>query len=289
MTWSLYRWVWRLEAPVHIGMPPAGALNRTRLYVPARAVWGAMTAELARRQNIQVPDYKAVGQQLQVRARFGYLFPAQKVGESWYAWLPEYREDKGLVWTREDGKGPVEDRVFRRWLLTTRPGTAIAPTSDTAEEGTLREHEVINPFSHWGEKSDFPQPVALAGYLCLTDDGSCEVEQIEEIFIGGDTRYGLGRLKREVFFQESTFFGRQINRNADSTVITTDRALAHTITTGQHIFTGALELVAGWDAVSGGLTASDLAWAPGSKSSRELRFQIGEDGLWRAHNDAPAH
>ncbi|GIW70798.1 MAG: hypothetical protein KatS3mg102_0340 [Planctomycetota bacterium] len=48
MSWSLFRWTWQLESPLYVGMPPAGSLNRCRLYVPARALWGAVTAEIAR-------------------------------------------------------------------------------------------------------------------------------------------------------------------------------------------------------------------------------------------------
>ena len=50
MSWSLQRWTWLLESPLFVGTTPAGSLNRCRLYVPARALWGAMTAELSRRQ-----------------------------------------------------------------------------------------------------------------------------------------------------------------------------------------------------------------------------------------------
>lgn len=48
MTWALHYWSWQLDGPLYVGAPPAGSLNRARLYVPARALWGAVTAELAR-------------------------------------------------------------------------------------------------------------------------------------------------------------------------------------------------------------------------------------------------
>lgn len=282
MTWSLYRWVWQLEAPLHVGMPPAGALNRTRLYIPARAVWGALTAELARCQSSSFPDYPAVGGNLQTHARFSYLFPAEKVGERWNAWLPEYREEKGLVWVREDGKGPIDDRMFRRWLLATRPGTAIAPESDTAEEGSLREHEVINPVSRWGCKDPYPRPVGFVGYVFLSSSADKQLvhslQSIERIFLGGDTRYGLGRLKRVECSPHSTFFGEQVDRQSSDPVVITSRILAHATTDA--VFSGSLEYLVGWDAVSGGLKSSALAWTPGSRSKDSTPFRIREDGLW---------
>lgn len=278
MTWALYRWVWRLEAPLHIGMHPAGALNRTRLYIPARAVWGALTAELARRQSTSFPDYLAAGQSLQNQARFGYLFPAQKVGAAWVAWLPEYRKE-GLIWVQEDGKALVEDRAFRRWLLTTRPGTAIAPDSDTAEEGTLREHEVIVAASRWGNEDGLPQAVGFAGYVFAVDGVEKDLQAIEQIFVGGDTRYGMGRLKRVEFSRHSELFGEQVNLQLRDPVVITSRILAHATTNAA--FCGALECLAGWDVVSGRLTLFVLAWAPGSKSKEGLAsFCIRENGLW---------
>lgn len=42
MAWQVYRWVWQLESPLHIGLVPAGILNRTRLYIPARTMWGGI-------------------------------------------------------------------------------------------------------------------------------------------------------------------------------------------------------------------------------------------------------
>lgn len=55
MTWSLFRWVWRLEAPLHVGIPPAGSLDRCRLYLPARNLWAALTAALARQEMGDTP------------------------------------------------------------------------------------------------------------------------------------------------------------------------------------------------------------------------------------------
>ncbi len=61
MSWTLYRWTWRLESPLFVGAPPAGSLNRCRLYVPSRALWGALTAELARRRANASPSYETEG------------------------------------------------------------------------------------------------------------------------------------------------------------------------------------------------------------------------------------
>ncbi|MDI6874594.1 MAG: hypothetical protein QME84_09990 [Actinomycetota bacterium] len=280
MSWTMYRWVWQLKSPLHIGWLPAGALNRTRLYVPARALWGALTAELARRQNPDSPDYKSTGQRLLEHARFSYLFLAEPVAGEWKAWLPRYQEGKGLVWIREDGK-TEDDCPFRMRLLSARPGTAIAPESDTAAEGTLREFEVIHPY--WRDKGDPHKPVAMVGYLFCKDAAlEEELKAIQEIFLGGDTRYGLGHVIQVNCFRTTSFFkGAPVDLSASEPVVQIEFSLAHTRMDGLSEVTGAMECIAGWDMVTGGLKEAKLTWAPGSRWPEERNCTIGEDGLWQ--------
>lgn len=281
MAWELYRWVWRLESPLHIGAPPAGALNRTRLYIPARALWGALTAEIARRRSQnQFPDYPSIGRCVQENIRLSYLFPAEQVNGEWRAWLPRYREGTGLVWEREGDSEALEDRPFRMRLLITRPGTAIEPESDTASEGTLREFELISP--HWRDGGKAFNPVAMVGYLFCRDQSLCaEIAQIEELFVGGDIRYGLGRLTRIAWDSSSQFFdGSQVDLQRASPVITIDRLLAHGALQARPSSIGAMECLSGWDMVQGRLKQPELAWVPGSSFSQKQDFELQEDGLW---------
>lgn len=281
MTRKLYRWVWQLRSPLHIGTTPAGSLNRTRLYIPARALWGALTAELARRKSANFPDYQETGQRLRQYCRLSYLFPAEQVSWHWRAWLPRYEEGQGLVWCREDrtdARDDVPDRVFRSRLLTTRPGTAIAPDSDSAAEGTLREYEVINPWSRWSEGDD-PQPVSFAGYIFLADGADPTVLDIEELFIGGDIRYGLGRIRKVECSEASSFFGKLIQLTGGDPMIRTNHVLAHALPGQNADLFGALEQLAMWD--YGELKTGRLAWVPGSGVRNSSPWwHTREDGIW---------
>jgi hypothetical protein len=291
MTWTLFRWVWQLEGPMHIGMPPAGSLNRTRLYVPARAMWGALTAELARQEAQQgkEPQYQAVGENLQKGYRFTYLFPAKRNGAGWQAWLPTYREALGPGWKREDGWGSEGDRQFRRRLLSTRPGTSIDASTDAADNGSLRETECIE--AHWrDERGQDAGPVAMVGYAfihCVKAMDEYPVEQrrldgVNTIFVGGDTRYGLGRLRRVAFdrIAQEDAFGGSVILDADSPQIETASVWAHAYAVSS--MNGALELLGGWD--RGAIRSLDEAaplWQPGSHAADVLRWTIEPDGLWR--------
>lgn len=283
MTWRMYRWVWQVVSPLHIGMPPAGALNRTCLYIPARTLWGALTAELARRQSASFPYYQKAGKELQEKTRFSYLFPAEKVGDQWLAWLPRFEKGEGLVWQREGGKEEGENRRFRRRILTTRPSTAVDPATDTAAEGTLREFELISPYWRPPDEGTDPQPVGMVGYLFCKENTFYDLlQEIREIFVGGDTRYGLGRLRRLPSDEASQFFGCTVDLKGDSPKVRTDHVLAHTLARNDLTLLGSLECISGWDMPSGKMAAPQLTWAPGSVGDGERDFAIREDGLWKA-------
>jgi hypothetical protein len=289
MSWSLYRWTWRLEAPLHIGMPPAGSINRCRLYIPARALWGALTAELARRQSGNFPDYAKIGEQLRKETRLGYLFPAEQVSGEWTAWLPLYQEGKGLVWKREGSDMELEDRAFRMRLLSTRPGTAIEPESDTAAEGSLRETEIVNPV--WREATGTPgSQVAFVGYLFARNDdmadtaatiriAGCNVPDI--LWVGGDTRYGFGKLQRLACESAKDFFGCTVDLSGADPVVDSPRLLAHAdvVDGTQSGLQGQQEIMAGWD--YGRLEPKPtVLWQPGSAAGCNVRWLIHTDWYW---------
>lgn len=290
MRWSLHRWVWKLEAPLFIGMPPAGALARCRLYVPARAMWGALTAELTRRNAAALPvDYRNTGEEIREHTRVTYLFPAERQSGSWLAWLPDYVEGAGLCWRRENQRGSgiqaVPDRQFRRRLVDARPGTAIDPRSDSAEEATLRETECM--LTRWRVRT--PQPdneVALVGYVLLNDGHEFGLEGIETLFLGGDTRYGLGYVRIVERQPAVDVFGVKVVCGEGEPHVETEKALAHTKQADEaHAMRGALEWIVGWDRVGpvGPTTAGHSPlWAPGSSTSdpRHKGWHITADGSW---------
>jgi len=178
-----------------------------------------LTAELARREAPQrkEPQYRQVGACLQKDYRFTYLFPAQKVGAAWMAWLPRYQ--RGLRWQREDATELfVNERLFRRRLLSTRPGTAIDASTDAADEGTLRDTECVE--TRWrNDRGQDEGPVAMLGYVFIRvakakdrdPREKMRLEGIDTLFVGGDTRCGLGCLRRASFEPAAKkAFGQQV-------------------------------------------------------------------------------
>jgi len=284
MGWQLYRWVWELRSPLHIGMPPAGMLNRCRLYIPARVLWGALTAELARvLKGNSFPDYLKVGETLQKKLRLTYLFPATYQNGAWWAWLPFYEQAQGLMWYLENkiGQSGFPDRIFRRRLLGTLPGTAIDPHTDTAAEGTLRELECI--MTHWRPINDQKSgPVAMVGYVLIKEwpFPATSLEEIRELHLGADTRYGLGRLHRvEEWVKAEDIFGLPVEINCEAPLVKASFTLGHAYAL---TLNGALELIFGWDWGKGlsHYGGKSILWVPGSSSTEENSWQINEWGIW---------
>ena len=301
MTWQMYRWVWQLRSPLHVGYGPAGALNRTRLYIPARNMWAALTAEIAREQagGATFPDYQNIGQLLQENFRFTYLYPAEQVNRRWLAWLPRYvqKENKvGFYWYREDGAS-LSNHRFRHRLLYTQPGTAIAPSTDTAEEGTLREVEYIRPF--WQTKgTEEPQPVAFVGYLFLREPwppgiNRNTLQKVQELYVGGETRYGFGRLAlvpysdRDPWEHTTRCFDYEVDLTGDAPKIKVPTfLLAHALLLSSRLqLQGAWEALVYWDWQTMHSENRPL-WQPGTRieqpEDRKLNLTIGDDGLWRS-------
>ncbi len=291
MSWLLYRWTWQLESPIYIGMAPAGSINRCRLYVPARVLWGAVTAELARQKaGVRFPQYREVGSAIQERLRFTYLYPARKVDNTWYAWLPSYERESGLAWRGEDEQGePIPDRLFRMRLLHTRPATAIDPSSDTAEEGSLRETECMNTF--WRDTDGrASSPVGLVGYVFVQDTASAssadlklpdDLQPLRTLFVGGDTRYGLGKLTRagELDDAVSDVFGQPVELSGDKPMICSSRILGHAIMEATEAY-GQRELMVWWDDGKIPVPASKPLWQPGSYTKQPQFWAIDGNGLW---------
>ncbi len=289
MGWQLYRWVWELRSPLHIGMPPAGMLNRCRLYIPARVLWGALTAELARvLKGNSFPEYFyfEVGEALRKKLRLTYLFPATCHNGAWRAWLPLYEQAQGLMWYLENkiGQSGFPDRIFRRYLLDTLPGTAIDPHTDTAAEGTLRELECI--MTHWRPIDDLISgPVAMVGYVLIREwpFRDISLEKICELHVGGDTRYGLGHLHLIEWGEAKDIFGLSVETDCESPLVKeASFTLAHACAPALN---GALELILGWDWGKGlsNFDGKSTLWVPGSSSmekDKKDNWQINEWGIW---------
>lgn len=284
MAWTLYHWIWKLESPLYIGWHPSGALNRCRLYVPARTMWGATTAEIARKtfaNNMEI--YKMTGEDVNKNCRFTYLYPAEKKGEHYLTWLPKYEKDKGLIYVKYNTGEEITEREFKKRLLITRAGTAVSPDTDSALDASLHETECMNQWWRCSENTYAPKPVYLVGYVFI-NNSSTEItkEKLQNnttLFIGGDTRYGLGKISLvgSTLEKQGDVWGSKIKEDTDDPVVTSSTLYWHHSTddfdnTSEEII-GEQELVRGWDHNSKS-SEPIQTWKPGSNLATAKPWKI---------------
>jgi len=253
---------------------------------------GAVTSELARLnggEKSKFPDYGKFGKEVGENCRFTYLYPAEKSDGNFLVWMPKYENAKGFHWHCHSGKKNLSDRDFRRRLLDSRPGTAIAPGSDSAYEGTLRETECIDPWWRDSNCQGETSAVLLLGYVFLRNNGfRKQLDNIDTLFVGGDTRYGLGKVCRVGWHEVSgdlSVFGKRVHLDREHPEIQSDIVWGHALEGGQHQIQGiqgVKELLGGWD--QGSPWRGALTWAPGSFLERSVAWSIDNDGYW-THQD----
>ena len=173
---------------------------------------------------------------------------------------------------------------MRQRLLLARPGTAIDHASATAADGTLRETECLGQYWQCSETGAV-KAVALVGYVFVREgaDLAKALEQMALLFIGGDVRCGLGKVRRVGWCQASEVFGAPAELNGDDPAVTTERLLAHASRSdGPETMRGDLETLGGWNFgtfyAPGGNT---VYWKPGSVSGGREAWTIPGSGLWR--------
>ena len=296
MSWYLYSLTFRLESPLHIGFHKVMHLFRTRPYLPAKPIWGALTAKLTRK--LALSDYEKVGDFLKKAMRFGYFY----ISNGNEIFLPRYTKE-GLKF------GNLMQTDFEKRFMSSMASTAIESDSFTAEEGMLHEIEFVSPYT-----IKDGHPVFLKGllWICEFSEGGLSIrlenndfsivynniqvklfELIDILQVGGERKYGFGLLKlkelRKVNSKDLKDFGFPGAWEEDA------GAIKITLSTEQYIWShakhasdlkikGNIEPVVGrdWDSKGAGrkLSSHGLYWSPGSILLRDETFQIKDFGLW---------
>jgi hypothetical protein len=179
MTW--YKLVFKQNQPIHIGSINWGVINQTLIFIPGWTMWGALT----KAYNIYKKQPFSENQELFETITCFYpsfdkndnniLFPNYKNG---VFSLGEFSEDK-----------------FRYAFTDTFVSTAILPESRGAKEESLHEIEILLP-----KNKEENRELYWIGLLGINHDDVSNVSKdfLKEglrIYIGGDTRYGLGELE----------------------------------------------------------------------------------------------
>ena len=288
MGWSLYQVTYELRSPLHIGYHKLGNLQRTRYYLPARNVWGAVTERLTRSgftpPGTSEGHYGKVGEWVRSHCVFSYWF----FQDGHTLLFPRY-SDGGLRY------GHLSESEFERQYLAAHVTTALEAETTSAEGGSVHEIEVVRPTGASGAR----QPV-LTGWVFFDDEAASFLGAEAEwrrwlaiLQVGGERRYGFGWLRMIQGGWRSERTGQllddyQANCDGQRPRIQVRKGrslLAHTITQGVRA-SGVVEPLVGRETVGSDrfgrqLTKGALCWVPGSVCRDDRWLEVSPEGIWR--------
>lgn len=295
MIWKVYKVVFRMGSPLHSGWMKIGNIQRTRLYVTGRMLWGAISARITR--IIGNNDYVDISDKVKNHLRTTYFYPCfDTSGDK--PLLPFY-ELNGFVYKVDCLSIPAN--VVDRALLTSYASTAIDPSRLSAEEGSLHEIELFSnktvcSIKENGFSVNSGSNVYLVGYVFECSKAPSEVKNnwldaLKEIQIGGERTYGFGHLFLESISGESSnVFGYKVISGNNEPEIELDSGnpiLAHAITNDN--LHGVVEPFVGRETDKktgrfGEKHSVETCWVPGSIFNKDKIFKITDFGLWVPHN-----
>ncbi len=199
--------------------------------------------------------------------------------------------------------GDCTESEFESLFVKSYGQTAVFPDSNTAEDESLHESEFIAPCV--GEEQS---PVCFVGYIFIKDGAKTKDNEsvgwesgniqlkgaLSEIFVGGDRKYGWGRLlldDREDKTDKDKFFDCPLELDSDrpEIIVTSQNPIpAHVTITNTLKFKGDIEPLVGReidtkDRMGFGrkLVHSGVFWTPGSILAEDEAkpFSLSEYGM----------
>lgn len=269
MSWQKYDLVFRLLAPMHIGWRKTSNLQQTRGYVTGKIVWAALTARLTREagQGANGQAYRDIGNLVQDKFRFTYLYPAIRNGNGYtihYPWEDDF------------------DYLF----LDSYTSAALNYDNQSTEDGLLHETEYIAPHTRTG------QPVYLCGSIYVYETVVAANNTLKnwqtalnKLQFGGERGYGWGQIQLVNTPEGKTIDGEPAGKPVNG------RITAHLIAPNNTSVTGSIEPLIGWERTNTDngerekWKLSDeaaICYAPGSLvSEQDTLIIIEKNGLWQ--------
>ena len=283
MTWQAFYATYELRSPLHIGYHKVGNVQRTRYYIPARNLWGAVTEALTRRgfatdvlRSQRPDDYPAVGDWVKTHCAFGYWF----VEEDGAPLAPRYQNGQLCY-------GPYPAADFERRYLNAHVTTALDPSATSAQDGSLHKVEFIAPHA-----SPVGTRTLVGGYVFLDEAAQAHLgtkqawrSWLETLQVGGERRYGFGQL-RLAEFRPGNPDGWDLNAARPQINLQAQAALVAHVMVDRVKARGQIEPLIGRETRDGShrfgmaLTSAQICWAPGAVLKSASVFEISMSGIW---------
>lgn len=315
--WICYKAYLEAKAPIHIGYgAKLGIVDRTRYYIPAKNIWGALTNLITRSviENYDPRLYEEIGKSINENIKFSYFYPIKYDKENGkikvqQVLAPCYGET-GLRFGNCKNEKAISLEEFERIFISSFVSTAIDKTSKSAEEGSLHEVEFVKDKIKIGKV----MPTIFMGYIFIKEDETLKIKlrkreveisftdsievngvRLEEIWIGGERNYGFGRVKillEKFNHEEIDLFnsGMIAITSGEDVLIRSEGdigiALSHIkVKEGIKFIRGDIEPLIGreWSEKGSGqrVSAAKICIAPGSQFICNTKIVIGNYGIWK--------
>ncbi len=191
-----YELVFRQISPLHMGKYHYGVISETEIFIPGHTMWGALVNYIG--SNYANGESRAYEQEKENYKRITCFYPSfegtvENILFPKFEMFSELKEfERGILYY-----GGYSEGDLRRTLCDTWMSTAVNATDKSAKDASLHEMEVVIP-----KTKDKNQSVFWTGLLGLPSSEAKNtfqrfIEETPEIIVGGDSRYGLGRIRLE--------------------------------------------------------------------------------------------
>lgn len=177
--------------PIHIGKYNYGVISESRIFIPGYTMWGAFVNAYGLNNGATDEIYTEAKKNFEYITCFFPVFDDD-------IYFPEFYSGQ-LCYTSYSNKIRYTEQQIKAMFTDTYISTAISSASRTARDESLHETEVfLNRSKYNTDISGINNnnQVYWRGLVGLYDSGYKEfLSDGLEIIVGGDARYGLGRLK----------------------------------------------------------------------------------------------
>lgn len=167
--------------PLHIGLGNYGVVAPTRIFIPGKTMWGALTCAYGIKKNWKAGELKP--EQEKLFTEISNFYPAID-NEILF---PNYKDGEFCL-------GGKTEREFRNFYTDTFISTGISGATQSAADKSLHEIEYILPDS----KEETNKPLQWKGILYI---GETIVDTYLQaglhVYVGGERKYGFGLMEME--------------------------------------------------------------------------------------------
>ena len=229
MTHTCYRLTFKAESPVFIGDKKIGIIQQTKRYIPGKTMWGAITANVTRGlidggATYSPALYRGIGKCVEDCIRTTYFYPTT---DDKNILIPRFTKD-GLQY------GQMSKNEFESTFIKSFVSTATVGSHGAAKDESLHETEyVVNKI----KSDDEYKQVNWIGYLFIKGSENSKytlsnhvgfenievgydkhsvklIDILKQLYVGGDNRYGFGRLVLTTSQISNDVFNFKINLNS---------------------------------------------------------------------------